>query len=109
MMKSCVQMAEKIAEMSPVAVQGTKINLNYARDHSVQVWYFRKVYLVHDIKPPNRESYFPIFFHEFFSVQALEKVNKLFIGPKQFFLSFGPIKVSLLFHLIKQRKNHENF
>jgi len=36
MMKSCVQMAEKIAEMSPVAVQGTKINLNYARDHSVQ-------------------------------------------------------------------------
>ena len=37
MMKSCVQMAEKIAEMSPVAVQGTKINLNYARDHSVQV------------------------------------------------------------------------
>merc|ERR1711997_741215 len=36
MMSSCLQMAEKIAEMSPVAVQGTKINLNYARDHSVQ-------------------------------------------------------------------------
>ena len=25
-----------IAAMSPVAVQGTKINLNYSRDHSVE-------------------------------------------------------------------------
>jgi len=36
MMSTCLQMAESIAAMSPVAVQGTKINLNYSRDHSVQ-------------------------------------------------------------------------
>lgn len=29
-------MASEIAEKSPVAVQGTKVNLNYVRDHSVQ-------------------------------------------------------------------------
>ena len=79
MMKSCVQMAEKIAEMSPVAVQGTKINLNYARDHSVQVWYFKKVYLVRDIQPPN---------HKFFSVLAVEKEKEIF----------------KFFHVVKLRK-----
>ena len=36
MMESAMKMAETLAAMSPVAVQGTKINLNYARDHSVQ-------------------------------------------------------------------------
>ena len=36
MMSSCLDLAEQIAAMSPVAIQGTKINLNYARDHSVQ-------------------------------------------------------------------------
>ena len=37
MMSSCLEMADNMAKMSPVAVQGTKVNLNYARDHSVQV------------------------------------------------------------------------
>ena len=37
MMSSCLEMADAMAKMSPVAVQGTKVNLNYARDHSVQV------------------------------------------------------------------------
>jgi len=36
MMTKSIEVAEAIAQMSPVAVQGTKINLNYARDHSVQ-------------------------------------------------------------------------
>jgi len=36
MMSTCLEMAENIAAMSPVAVQGTKINLNYSRDHSVE-------------------------------------------------------------------------
>jgi len=36
MMSSCLEMADTMAKMSPVAVQGTKVNLNYARDHSVQ-------------------------------------------------------------------------
>ena len=35
-MTSVMAMAESIAQMSPVAVQGTKVNLNYARDHNVQ-------------------------------------------------------------------------
>ena len=35
MMKAALAMAGKIANLSPVAVQGTKINLNYSRDHSV--------------------------------------------------------------------------
>lgn len=35
MMAAAVEMAEEIAGRSPVAVQGTKINLIYARDHSV--------------------------------------------------------------------------
>jgi delta(3,5)-delta(2,4)-dienoyl-CoA isomerase len=29
-------MASKIATMSPIAVTGTKHNLNYSRDHSVE-------------------------------------------------------------------------
>ena len=36
MMSAVIALAESIAVMSPVAVQGTKINLNYARDHSVE-------------------------------------------------------------------------
>lgn len=35
MLSSAVAVAASIAEKSPVAVQGTKVNLNYARDHSV--------------------------------------------------------------------------
>ena len=35
-MSAVIALAESIAVMSPVAVQGTKINLNYARDHSVE-------------------------------------------------------------------------
>ena len=31
--------------------------------------------------------FFPIFFHQFFWVLAVEKDNKLFIGPKQIFFS----------------------
>ena len=36
MMTSVLELAETIASMSPVAIQGTKINLNYARDHTVE-------------------------------------------------------------------------
>ncbi len=36
MMEACLKLAESIAAMSPVAVQGTKINMNYSRDHSVE-------------------------------------------------------------------------
>lgn len=36
LMNFAVEMAESMAKKSPVAIQGTKINLNYARDHSVQ-------------------------------------------------------------------------
>ena len=32
--------------------------------------------------------FFPIFFHQFFWVLAVEKDNKLFIGPKQIFSQF---------------------
>ena len=35
-MAAAVEMASDIAGKSPVAVQGTKVNLNYVRDHSVQ-------------------------------------------------------------------------
>ena len=35
-MAASLELAENIAAMSPVAIQGTKVNLNYARDHSVQ-------------------------------------------------------------------------
>ena len=36
MMKSALELAENIASKSPVAVQGTKVHLNYSREHSVQ-------------------------------------------------------------------------
>ncbi|KAK7882152.1 hypothetical protein WMY93_028326 [Mugilogobius chulae] len=36
MMSAAMAMAEQIAARSPVAVQGTKVNLLYSRDHSVQ-------------------------------------------------------------------------
>ena len=36
MMSASVELGEKIAQMSPVAIQGTKINMNYSRDHSVE-------------------------------------------------------------------------
>ena len=49
---------------------------------------------------------FPNFFHEFFSVLAVEKENNHFIGPKQvFFLSFGPIKSLFSFSTAKTEKN----
>ena len=35
MMLASIDLAEKIAQMSPVAIQGTKVNMNYSRDHSV--------------------------------------------------------------------------
>ncbi|XP_056227111.1 delta(3,5)-Delta(2,4)-dienoyl-CoA isomerase, mitochondrial-like [Seriola aureovittata] len=35
MMAGALEMADEIAARSPIAVQGTKINLIYARDHSV--------------------------------------------------------------------------
>lgn len=33
---SALELAQKIASNSPVAVQGTKVALNYSRDHSVK-------------------------------------------------------------------------
>jgi len=36
LMNGAVEMAVNIASKSPVAVQGTKHNLNFSRDHSVQ-------------------------------------------------------------------------
>lgn len=36
MMEAALEMAEMISARSPVAVQGTKVNLVYSRDHSVQ-------------------------------------------------------------------------
>lgn len=36
MMTCAIEMAEKMAQMSPVAMQGTKISLNYSRDHTVE-------------------------------------------------------------------------
>lgn len=36
MLKAAISLAELIASKSPVGVQGTKVNLNYARDHPVQ-------------------------------------------------------------------------
>lgn len=35
LMSAALEMAGEIAARSPVAVQGTKINLVYSRDHSV--------------------------------------------------------------------------
>lgn len=35
-MTEVINIAEEIAKKSPVAVQGTKVSLVYARDHSVQ-------------------------------------------------------------------------
>merc|ERR1712107_759878 len=36
MMNSALELAKNIASKSPVAVQGTKVNLVYSREHSVQ-------------------------------------------------------------------------
>lgn len=36
MLSNALKMAEDIASKSPVAVQGSKVNLNYSRDHSVE-------------------------------------------------------------------------
>ena len=36
MVSSALKLASSIADLSPVAIQGTKVNLNYARDHSVE-------------------------------------------------------------------------
>ncbi|CAF1527002.1 unnamed protein product, partial [Didymodactylos carnosus] len=35
MLKAAIELAETMSKKSPIAVQGSKINLNYARDHSV--------------------------------------------------------------------------
>ena len=35
MMAAAFDLADHLAQMSPVAVQGTKVNMNYSRDHSV--------------------------------------------------------------------------
>ena len=35
MMAAAIDLADHLAQMSPVAVQGTKVNMNYSRDHSV--------------------------------------------------------------------------
>ena len=35
MMSAAIKMATTIASKSPIAVQGTKININYSRDHAV--------------------------------------------------------------------------
>ena len=35
-MAAAIDLAETMAQMSPVAVQGTKVNMNYSRDHSVE-------------------------------------------------------------------------
>ena len=35
MMANAMELAANIAAKSPVAIQGTKVNLNYARDHSI--------------------------------------------------------------------------
>lgn len=35
LMSASLSMANLIASKSPVAVQGTKVNLNYSRDHTV--------------------------------------------------------------------------
>ena len=36
MINASIELAETIARKSPIAVQGSKINLNYARDHSTE-------------------------------------------------------------------------
>ena len=35
MIAGAIEVAEQIASKSPIAVQGTKVNLIYTRDHSV--------------------------------------------------------------------------
>lgn len=35
MLEAALDMATRIAKLSPVAMTGTKLNLNYSRDHSV--------------------------------------------------------------------------
>ncbi len=35
-MEATFNLANQIAQKSPVAVQGTKVTLNYARNHSVE-------------------------------------------------------------------------
>ena len=47
----------------------------------------------------------PHFFHKFFSVSAVEKENKLFIGLKQFFFRFGPITTLFSFSTPQGEKN----
>lgn len=34
-LQACLSIASYIAAKSPIAVQGTKINLNYSRDHTI--------------------------------------------------------------------------
>ena len=35
-MKKALEVAKEISSKSPVAVQGTKLSLNYSRDHTVE-------------------------------------------------------------------------
>ena len=56
--------------------------------------------LVHNIKPPNYQSCFS----QFFSVLAVEKENKLFVGTKQVFLIFEPKKSSFVFSTAQTEK-----
>ena len=56
-MSASFELAEHIAAMSPGAIQGTKVNLNYARDHSVQegLDFVVSLYSAHIIMPfPSR-------------------------------------------------------
>lgn len=52
MMAGAMEMAAEVAGRSPVAVQGTKINLVYSRDHSVAEGLDYMVALTAE-KPPN--------------------------------------------------------
>ena len=48
---AAIELARVIATKSPVAVQGSKVNLNYARDHSVDealLFHVRKNVHFHD-------------------------------------------------------------
>ena len=68
---------------------GYKIRWIFASKYSKEIICI--LYLVSDIKPPNHESCFPQFFHEFFSVSGDEIENKLFIGPIKSLFSFSTV------------------
>ena len=47
MMDIALKQAERIAALSPVAVQGTKVNLNYSKDHTTDesLEYMVRIYM----------------------------------------------------------------